>query len=82
MRMLGQSIITIYLSIFLLIIGCSKDTPVHYEVKTSASPKEGGTTSPAAATFESNEEVTISAIPSKGYYFDQWQGDIKGTSIP
>ncbi len=72
----------ILLFIISILLGCSKDTPVHYEVKTSASPKEGGTTSPAAATFESNEEVTISAIPSKGYYFDQWQGDIKGTSNP
>ncbi len=43
-------------------------------------PKEGGKVSPASGAYEKGTEITITANPSEKYAFNNWSGDIEGTS--
>lgn len=38
-----------------------------------------GAVEPYAGTFENGEEVTLTATPDSGWYFDHWEGDASGT---
>ncbi|MFO8101601.1 MAG: InlB B-repeat-containing protein [Dehalococcoidia bacterium] len=49
-----------------------------YTLSTDVSPEEGGSISPSEGTFKAGTEVTLTAIPAKGYAFDRWGGDVSG----
>ena len=70
------------LILVLLFISCSKKESTVYNITSEVSPAEGGSISPSSGTFEEGVEVTVSAIPSKGYYFKNWSGGISGTDNP
>ncbi|RAJ12375.1 FISUMP domain-containing protein [Arenibacter echinorum] len=76
------STLIILIPLFLFVIGsCSKkDEITVYDFAGDVFPVDGGTISPKQGTFESGETVTITAIPSNGFYFKNWSGDISGTS--
>ena len=64
---------------FLLVISCSKD-PIIYTLTTSANPAEGGSVSPASATYEEGQTATITASPSSDYIFQSWSGATGSTN--
>jgi len=37
-----------------------------------------GTVEPGSGTFDADEEVTLTVIPSDGWRFDHWEGDLTG----
>lgn len=53
-----------------------------HELYTSIDPPEGGSTTLATAggIYDEGTEVTVNAKPAEGYKFDNWSGDIFGTS--
>jgi peptide/nickel transport system substrate-binding protein len=50
-----------------------------YALMVSVNPSEGGKVSPDGGSYKSGETVTISAIPSEGYKFSGWSGDVSRT---
>lgn len=69
----------LYISILLLITGCSKDEKVAtFELSTSSSPQIGGTILPSAGTYNSGDDVTLTATANDGYLFKNWSGDASG----
>lgn len=75
-----------YLSLILLLFlvaSCSKDEKtVTFELSTSISPTEGGSVSSSNGTFDSGEEIQLTAIPADGYVFLNWSGAINSTENP
>jgi len=65
----------------LIIISCSKDDdpiPV-YTLSIVANPSEGGSVSPLSESYESGENVTLTAIPAINFEFKNWTGAVTGT---
>lgn len=65
-------------------IGCSDndDELQQFSLTVEISPVEGGTVTPSSGIFDDGEEITLSAVPSEGYAFEQWSGDASGTENP
>lgn len=63
---------------------CSSDDGAteKFLLETEIIPADGGSVSPSEASFNANEEVLITASPSKGYVFKEWQGVISGNENP
>jgi hypothetical protein len=53
-----------------------------YTLTTSVSPAEGGSVSPGSGTYDEGISVILNAIPSTGYVFDHWSGDISDNITP
>ncbi|QCW98832.1 hypothetical protein FGM00_01365 [Aggregatimonas sangjinii] len=72
------------LALMLFFIGsCEKDEEVaQFDLNTTVSPSEGGTISISSGTFDSGEEVTLTATPSEGYVFINWSGAVTGDQNP
>ncbi len=51
-----------------------------YGLSIAANPGEGGSVTPGSGTYERGIEITVVALPSSGYQFENWSGDISGTS--
>ncbi len=58
------------------------EKPARYDLSTSVNPPDGGYVNldPTGGTYENGVEVTVTAEPGEGYEFDNWSGDIIGTS--
>jgi uncharacterized repeat protein (TIGR02543 family) len=56
--------------------------PNQVSLATSVQPNSSGsiTKTPDKTTYNYNETVQLNAIPSNGYKFDSWSGDISGTN--
>ena len=68
---------------FLLASSCEKDEDaVQFQLTTAVSPTDGGSISISEGTYESGEEITLTATPSQGYIFNGWRGAITGTENP
>ena len=37
---------------------------------------------PTDSTFSSGESVRLEAVPTSGYHFDSWEGDLSGSANP
>ena len=64
------------ITIMSVLLSCDKDdiqTTVQYTLTVSAS--EGGTISTEGGTYDEGTELTITAIPSEGYFFAGWEGN-------
>src|SRR3990167_8278998 len=72
----------IIVSSLLIVFSCTSDDVDQVTLSTSVNPMEGGTVSPSEGTFNSGEEVTLTALPSQGYTFKNWLGGISGTTNP
>ncbi len=59
-------------------------TPATYVLNTSASPSSGGTVSlsPNQSNYQDGTTVALTAVPSTGYQFDNWSGDLSGVTNP
>ena len=76
------------LYIFLILLACSKDSPipdtptptVTYTLSVSAS--DGGNVDPSSGTHNENSTVVITATPSAGFEFTGWSGGASGTDNP
>lgn len=93
---LNKSPLFIVLSLSLLIISCSSDSPPTdsndsdneesptYSVTKKSSPSDGGSidTTPDKNSYEEGETVTVTANPEDGWEFGEWSGDISGTENP
>ena len=57
---------------------------VGYSLLAWAIPSAGGSVSknPDQISYDANSSVTLTAIPSDGYVFDHWSGDLSGTTNP
>lgn len=74
-----------------LVISCGKDssptttekTPT-YKITTSVSPNEGGaiSISPEGTVHDKGTEITLTAQPSSGYLFSEWNGAYSSTNNP
>lgn len=51
-----------------------------YSLQTQVDPLGSGTISPSSGTYEGGTQINLVAMPASGYMFDQWSGDISGTS--
>lgn len=63
-------------------LSCSTGTNPLYILKTSVSPGEGGSVSPAQGEYDSGTDVEIMASPNEHWVFQNWQGDQGGTGNP
>lgn len=67
----------------LIIFGCEKEVPLDiFNFTVSSSPIEGGTISTKSGEYQEGTTITIEAIPTNGYIFKEWIGDIQGTDNP
>jgi len=55
-------------------------TIAKYSFKTSINPAGGGIISPDDGLYDSGAQVMLTAIPSAGYQFNSWSGDVSGTN--
>lgn len=55
-----------------------KPTPETYTLKMMVNPVEGGQVLPGDGEYAVNTMVILNAIPSKGFVFDSWSGDVSG----
>ncbi|EGV42339.1 BspA family leucine-rich repeat surface protein [Bizionia argentinensis JUB59] len=80
---------------FLLTLGfaltsCSSDNDnaptspeiTSFQVTITASPNDGGTVLPLSGEFDKDQQIDLTATPSEGWHFKEWQGDITGTNNP
>ncbi|MEW5766397.1 MAG: fibronectin type III domain-containing protein [bacterium] len=51
-----------------------------YQLTTSVNPGGAGTISPAAGWYEEGIILAVKAIPSTGYAFTAWSGDLSGSN--
>jgi len=65
-----------------LLTGVCNNTQVQYTLSTNSSPINGGSISlsPAGGTYNEGTIVTVTAIPSSGYNFDNWSGNSSSNS--
>ena len=63
-------------------LNCDDDDPIQYQLTTEASPKEGGSVSPAPASYNEGTEVEITATANDEYVFKNWTGDGSGDENP
>ncbi|MEL4456522.1 InlB B-repeat-containing protein [Lutimonas vermicola] len=68
--------------LLLFALNCNDDDPIQYRLRTEASPEEGGTVSPASATYNKGTEVEIKATANDEYVFKNWSGDTSGDENP
>jgi len=61
-----------------------KGDPKHYTLSMLVNPQGGGITAPAEGSYvyDENEEVNIATVPSPGYVFKNWIGDVESPSSP
>src|SRR6056297_1284409 len=82
-------IASVFLIALVLVFSCdTHDTSFEesisslFALNTNITPDVGGTTVPSAGEFSEGEEIQIEAIPSEGFVFDRWEGDLTGNSNP
>src|SRR5690625_3190943 len=77
--------------VLFLIVSCEDSQPTSgggnneaatYNLTTSTTPNEGGTISPADGEYESCKDIEVTAIPSDGWKFIQWEGNFSGATNP
>ena len=57
----------------------SEDGPLSaHEFTLTVEVEGGGSVDPGSGTFESDEEVRLTATPDEGWRFDHWEGDLTG----
>ncbi len=61
--------------------GTPENTGTAYTVSVSASPAEGGTASAGLASGATGKEVTLTAAPTEGYQFKEWQVVSGGVTV-
>ena len=67
----------------LLLVSCSKkDNVVYYKLTTDVSPSNVGTIAPSDGVFEKGKHIQLTALPSAGYIFKEWQNSLSGTQNP
>lgn len=75
-----------YLAYFLiplsLLISCGTENVSVYSLSTSAIPVEGGTISPSSGQYSDGELLEIRAVPTQGWEFVRWDGDLMLSSNP
>ena len=81
-----RSYIPIFLSLFLFVNSCSKDTIAPTEASTqytlTVNATEGGFVTPEAnGTYNAGAQLTLSAIPNNGYSFCRWLGTDNDNSV-
>lgn len=77
-----------------ILFSCSKEskntiTPVappipktSFKVNLTVTPINSGTITPASGTFDKGQVIQLSAKPSEGYLFKEWQGGATGSENP
>lgn len=72
-----------FLTLLLAAVLASCDrSPTLYDVTATADPPGSGTVSPADTTLEEGDNLTLEAMPSEGYRFIGWTGDLDTTRNP
>ncbi len=74
----------ILLSIALFVFhSCTKDEKAEQVTfSTTVNPSEGGMVSPSEGTYDSGDDITITATPSEGYLFKNWLGTSINSTQP
>jgi uncharacterized repeat protein (TIGR02543 family) len=55
---------------------------IQYTLNASVGPDGGGTVTPVSGSYDDGSEVTLAAVPTQGYAFDRWSGDVTGKTSP
>ena len=72
----------LYFFILVLFSTCSKEEKeIKFDLSTTINPELGGTVDPSGGSFDSGEEITLTAKPSKGFKFKSWGGDFSSKQI-
>lgn len=80
----GKNLVLLYLTFFIA-VSCknnSNNSPETYALESSVTPANAGTVSPAGGSFESGEEIQITANSNTSWVFKEWNGDLSGSSNP
>jgi len=73
----------VYLLILLsFFISCGTENAPVYTLSTTALPVEGGSIVPSSGQFSDGEVVELQAIPSQGWEFVRWEGDVLENENP
>lgn len=83
--------------LLLILVACSEDAPTSsgvdsgengsgssstYQLKVDLTPSNAGSVSPSSGTFDSGENVELTAISEEGFRFVEWLGDQSGSTNP
>ncbi|MBV7327072.1 InlB B-repeat-containing protein [Chloroflexi bacterium TSY] len=57
--------------------------PVQYTINTTANPPKGGSIihTPNQSTYHHGDQITLTAVPSSGWSFTGWSGDVAGNGL-
>lgn len=79
-----MSRLSIFIIILSLNLSCGTKNNPTYEINVSVIPLEGGEIEiiPDGAIQDEGTNIMLTAIPSEGYLFAQWEGDYKSTDNP
>lgn len=74
------------LPILFLCVCCEKESheeePLKYTLHVSVVPLGSGIVSPLGGYFEEGTSIEITIEPKDGYIFNEYSGDVTGTSVP
>ena len=82
MKNLTKLKLTIYSLLLMLLLNCTDDDPIQYELKTSCAPDKTGTVTPESGMFDEGMEIELKATPIPEYVFKSWEGDASGDENP
>jgi uncharacterized repeat protein (TIGR02543 family) len=82
-RVYGNARNTIYgYSIWEARLYTSGDNPINYTLTTNVVGSGSVALTPAGGTYTSGTVVSLAAVPSSGFRFTGWSGDLTGTTNP
>jgi len=70
------------LILMFVLFGCTKDGPEMVSLTVSVTPDRAGTTDVVSGDFNMGTKIQLRAIPSEGYVFERWGGDLQVTQNP
>ncbi|HMB97439.1 MAG TPA: filamin/ABP280 repeat domain-containing protein [Balneolaceae bacterium] len=84
-----KTLFIIALIIFVYTVGCEDTTspfdetvPQFFTLTTNVTPDEGGTVIPSDDTFPADTQIEVEALPSEGWIFIGWEGDLESSRNP
>lgn len=84
-----KTLFIIILIIPVFTVGCDDTTssfdetvPQFFTLTTNVTPDAGGTVIPSDESFPADSQIEIEAVPSEGWIFLGWEGDLVGSRNP
>lgn len=70
------------IAFLLLLLSCGTENKPTHNFTATANPSEGGTINPSSGEYEEGKTLEVRALPSDGWEFVHWEGDLTQSNNP